>query len=191
MSFGWNMKRILALTYIIFISANTSVCFAEASDVDWKFYGGAPTDDGHTLCFYDANGVVREPAGQIRVWIKCLLQKEADAINIKKSFDGRILDGAARKVARYYVPPIAKVETLNSDQAMSITTYEETADISDIQPRAQIFYELNCPEKMERELSISILNNGKHGDRDKPSEWKYIPPEGNAARLLRLICPAD
>jgi hypothetical protein len=36
---------------------------------------------------------------------------------------------------------------------LSIVQYEVAADKSHIQPRASIFYELNCPERMLRELS--------------------------------------
>src|SRR6266851_4094922 len=47
----------------------------------------------------------------------------------------------------------------------------------------------SCAERMLRELSISIQTKGQGGSRDKPGDWKYVPPEGNAARLLKILCP--
>jgi hypothetical protein len=62
-------------------------------------------------------------------------------------------------------------------------------NMSDIAPRARIFYELNCSEKMLRELSIYIqAADGKSGSRDKPREWQYVSPETNGTRLLKLVC---
>jgi hypothetical protein len=100
------------------------------------------------------------------------------------------LENAAKKVARYYIPPIALVEeNIDFDRSIAITAYEETANIGHIQPTARIFYELNCFDRMLRELSISIERNNKSGSRDKPTDWKYVPPEGNGATLLKLLCP--
>jgi hypothetical protein len=42
---------------------------------------------------------------------------------------------------------------------------------------------------MMRELSFDIMVNGKSGSLDKPSDWKYVPPEGNGASLLKILCP--
>ena len=61
---------------------------------------------------------------------------------------------------------------------------EQLADLSYIQPFSRIFYEFNCPEKMSRELSISMLS----GREDRPTNWQYIPPEGNGANLNKLLC---
>jgi len=74
---------------------------------------------------------------------------------------------------------------------MVITGYEETANISNIQPRARIFYELNCSDRMLRELSIYVQANGKAGSRDKPGDWSNVPPEGNGASLLKILCSRD
>ena len=56
-----------------------------------------------------------------------------------------------------YVPPYAAInDNVDYNKSMEITLAEEIADLSYIQPRASIFYELNCSERMLRELSISI-----------------------------------
>jgi hypothetical protein len=160
----------LKLAYIFFAATGISTGVAQGLNIDWKFYGGAPAQGDELECFYDAKGVVQTPDRDIRVWIKCLAQKDLDSINIEKAFGGRILKNTAAKIAHYYLPPIGSIQTLDVDQAMTITQYEETANIGDIEPRAQIFYELNCPDRMIRELSIDIVDaNGKRGARDTAS----------------------
>src|SRR5690348_12106694 len=91
--------------------------FAQGLSVDWKYYGGGPVTvtnaygvDDQTVCFYDAKGITR-PGAHIRVWIKCLNQKDVDDVDISKDFDGAILENTARKIASYYVPPFARVES--------------------------------------------------------------------------------
>ena len=158
-------------------------------DVDWKLYGGAtPADEGYNVCFYDAGGVFRAPDGHIRVWTKCLPQKNLDSVDIKNEFDGRILENTAEKAAHHYIPPISAAMTIDADQSLQFTLYEEIANISSIEPHAKIFYELNCPERMMRELSIYIQTDGKSGSSDKPHDWKYSSPESNGARLLKILC---
>jgi hypothetical protein len=161
---------------------------ARAADVDWKVYGFASVAASE-VCFYDEKGVARMADGHLRVWTKCVAQQQMDALDIQRDFDGKILETTARKVASYYVPPIAAVEDINFNQALVITQYEMIANISYIKPHSTIFYELNCPQKMMRELSISILVNGQSGFVDKPRPWKFVPPEGNGASLVKLVCP--
>ncbi len=157
--------------------------------VDWKLYGFAVVNGESQFCFYDSKGVSQRPDKHLRVWTKCLAQTDIEAIDITKDFDGQIVKNAAQKVAHYYVPPIARVQTVDAEQSVVIAGYEETANIGIIQPRAQIFYELDCSERMLQELSISINANGKVGSVSKPGEWKYVAPEGNASSLLTILCP--
>jgi hypothetical protein len=179
-----NRRRMDLVAWTLLSLFGATVSRAQASDVDWKFYGGAALD-GVSECFYEANGIIRGAAGHIRVWTKCIPQKDIESIDIEKDFAGKILKNTADKVAHYYVPPIESVETAD---AISVTLYEETADIAHIQPTAQIFYEIHCQGRMLRELSISLHTNGTSGSRDGPSNWRYVAPEGNAATLLSLLC---
>ena len=168
--------RYLALVVLI-----ASPRFAEASNVDWKFYGGADLVGAvageHSICFYDENGVDRRSDGHIRVWVKCLPQKDLDAFDMEQARNKSILEETGRRVASYYVPPVGRLEDLNQGQALTITGYEVIADMGDIKPQAQIFYELNCSERMLRELSMHIESGGKSGSFDKPRDWRYVPPE--------------
>jgi hypothetical protein len=162
---------------------------AWAAGVDWKMYGTVSIDGG-VVCFYEANGVVRA-SRTLHVWTKCLLQKDLDKIDLTKEDElGRkILNSTARKVIDGYIPPIALVEDATYDQAITVIQYEETAKLGYIEPHSQIFYELNCSERMLRELSLHVQANGKEGFSNKPSDWKYVAPETNGARLLTILCP--
>jgi hypothetical protein len=112
------MKCVATFTCILFIVVGAQAGVAEALSVDWKYYGGASVRGDNKFCFYDAKGVVQRPDGHIRVWTKCLPQKEMDSVDIEKDFDGKILENTAQKVARYYMPPLAAIEAIDANQAM-------------------------------------------------------------------------
>src|SRR6266436_3955817 len=169
------MKRVGTLASILFTVMYAPAGMAQTLSVDWKYYGGAPID-GDTLCFYEAKGVILRPDGHVRVWTECLLLKELDSIDIKSDLGKKIMENTVQKVGHYYVPPIAVVEDIDVNQSAVITQYEETANISYLQPRAQILYELNCSERMLQELSIDIRGSGSS---NKPRDWKFVPPKGN------------
>jgi hypothetical protein len=158
---------------------------AQAADVDWKMYGAASIPD-RVVCFYESKGLVAQPT--LRVWTKCLLQKDLDSVDFDSELGKKIIENAVRKMTDIYVPPIALVEDINFDQAMEVAGCEETANLSNIQPQASIFYELNCSERMMRQLSTHVLVKGKGRSDDKPKSWEYVPPEGNGARLLKILC---
>jgi hypothetical protein len=72
---------------------------------------------------------------------------------------------------------------------VGIVTAEQTANIAHIQPSAQIYYEINCTDRMLRELSITVRTSGGATEgKHTPSNWRDVPPEGNAATLLKLLC---
>jgi hypothetical protein len=178
---GWQCLGIVLSTVMTIASE------AHGADVDWKVYEAASVA-GPEFCFYDANGVVRTPDGNVRAWTKCLPQKDMDAIDIEHDFGGKLLEDAARKIKEGCVPPSVAAGTLEFDQVPGIVAYEEIANLGSIQPHTNIFYELNCAQKMLRELSIHISVNGKSGSIDKPTPWEFVPPEGNGAMLLKLLC---
>jgi hypothetical protein len=182
-------RSLLLLVMLITVGSAPAAGLAQALSVDWKLYGFALVDGDSEQCFYDAKGITHEPEGHIRVWTKCLLKKDLDGIDIQKDFDGQILENTAQKVAHYYVPPIAEVQTIDAKQAVTVTLSEETANISNIRPHARIFYEFNCSERMLRALSITIQTNGKFGSSQIPGQWEYVAPETNAATLLKILCP--
>ena len=77
------MKSIGAIAIVLFTIVVPRAGLAQTTDVDWKLYGG-DTTGGISFCFYDANGVVRGPEDHIRVWIKCLSQKDMEGIELSK-----------------------------------------------------------------------------------------------------------
>lgn len=162
--------------------------WAWAADVDWKMYGMASFDDGVVVCFYDAKGVTRTADKHLRVWAKCLPQKDLDGVDIKGELGRKIVENAARKVIDKYIPPIAVVENIDFDQAMGVMQYEETANLSGVQSHARFFYELNCSERLIQRLSTYVRINGKDGFDEKPSGWDHVPPEGSGATLLKILC---
>jgi hypothetical protein len=178
------MRAVVGLAIIVVGSAA-----ALASDIDWKFYGGAEITGISYQCFYDAAGVAKQPDTHVRVWTKCLSVKEIDSIDTEKESFKKIAESTARKLIEGYVPPIIAIKKIEFDKITDVTGSEEVANAGDIQPHSRIFYELNCSEKMLRELSISIQENNKSGTSDKPSNWRYVSPETNGATLLQILCP--
>ena len=179
------MRIIVACSLALALSS-----LARAADVDWKLYGGT-SGAGPSFCFYEANSVVHSPGGYIRAWTKCLAQKDLESVDMDSEVGKRIVDNAARKLSAMYVPPIAIVQDMDFNQAVVVIQYEETANLSNIEPQAQIFGELNCSERMMRRLSTSIHANGQSGSQNTPSEWEYVAPEGNGATLLKILCPTQ
>ena len=174
-------SRVIALTAMVAYGLVT----AGAADVDWKMYGTASVEGG-SVCFYDAN-IIRTPG--LRVWTKCLLQKDMDALDADSEIGKKIVESAARKVVDGYIPPLAVLEDISFDQAIGVIQYEETAKLSGIQPHARFFYELNCSERMMRRLSTYVRIKGRDSFNDNPSSWEYVPPEGTGATLLKILCP--
>ena len=167
------VKGIAILACVLFTVVAPPPGFAQASGVDWKLYGGASVE-GDSVCFYEAKGVVRGPEDHMRVWIKCLLRKDMD------NFAGKIdVEKIGRKLIAGYVPPIVVVGAMNFDQITDIAIIEAYANTGQVKPAAQILYELNCSERMLRELSFST--KGKSVSR-RPLDWKYSRQKGTPRR---------
>ena len=184
------MKFNNVLIATLLLASSVTVCTsARAADVDWKIYGSITVDAGPQYCFYELRGAVETPERHVRVWTKCLPRKAIDAIDKEKEFDGSIVRNAARKFIDKYTPPIASVEILDREDLMLFTLYEETANLSGIQPTIRVYYELDCARSMLRELSIDVLkaDGGITSGRNE-REWKYIAPETNGQRLQALLC---
>ncbi len=161
----------LAKLILIACIALMAAPIAMAEDVDWKLYGGA-TLSGPSFCFYDAHSVSRNSTGTIRVWTKCLAQKDLDSVLL----DNRMVDSAANKILEGYVPPIVVFGKMDFDQVPSIVGYEEIANAGAIKPQAQIYDELNCLERMSRRLSTSMYVEGG-------ADTKVSQANGNMCRL--------
>jgi hypothetical protein len=177
-----------AIFVLLFTVIGATGGLAQRANVDWKYYGGATIGNDPEQCFFEAKGIVRPAENHVRVWTKCLSQKDLDAIDIEKDYNGTILENTAQKRAHGYLPPIALTETLDDDQITIAITYEESANVSGIRPTSRIFYELNCAERAVQELSLNFELDGKIFSRETPGSWKHAPPETNAARMLNILC---
>ena len=175
--------RIIAACALVLMLASS----VQAADVDWKFYGGASIA-GPSSCFYDANTVAHTSSGYVRVWTKCLAQKDLVGERAKSDID-KITGNAIRKAREGYVPPIIVFGKMEFDKALDVALYEEVANLVAIEPQAEIFEELNCSERMMRSLSVSLHVNGQSRFENKSGDWNYVAPEGNAATLLKILCP--
>ena len=178
------MRAVVGLAIIVVCSAA-----AQASGVDWKLYGSAEIGGISYQCFYDADGIVKQPDTHVRVWTKCLSVKDIDSIETNKELLNKLVETAAQKIAHGYVPPIIAIGKMEFDKIADATGAEEIADNGDIQSSSRIFYELNCSEKMLRELSLTFIENDRSGSSDKPRDWKYVAPETNGATLHKILCP--
>ena len=193
MSSPWhNVARLRALglrlsSVVVFTLA--AYGYGSAEDIDWKLFGGASLD-GPSLCFYDQAGLVRLPERRIRVWTKCLTQKDLDvALSATNHAASRVIDQAAAKVVSGYVPPIVASGQLGSDKIGLIAEEELWADQGSIEPQSQMLAEFDCSQRMHRQLSFTVRVQGKFRSDDKIHDWEYVPSEGNAAQLLKLLCP--
>jgi len=179
--------KLLALIVLIAVASPSTV--AKASDTDWKLYGASTVHELEDLCFFDMKGAVKGTDNHVKVWTKCLHKEAMDAVDIKKDCGGQIMDRAARKMLDRYIPPMALVEDdVDFDRATTFAVYEETANVANFEPAARILYELDCSQQMLRELSIEINSDGKSNSKHTANEWKYVPPETNGARLLKIVC---
>jgi hypothetical protein len=161
---------------------------AETQSQNWVYYGGAQNVSKQSISlFYSQNSVDRTSIGFIRFWTKGLLDADTDKAAVKKK--DSLITNSARRFAANYLPQIATIEKLTHDQLLSVIVSEEIADNADLEPQSRIFYELDCSGKRMRELSISVRSsNGLWSSDDLEKPFKFIAPETNANRLLRLIC---
>ncbi len=179
--------RALIATATLLIAMVWQPC--TAAPVDWKFYGGLKLSREELLAFFDADGLIRRPDGHIEVWTKSISQSAVHRlIEGKGTVQDQLVKRAAQRIASKYVLPYGTVDAVDSDLYIDLVTYEVVADIGNIDPEASILYEINCSDRILRELSLFLRVHGKTQQSDKPLEWKHAPPESNAANLLRLAC---
>jgi hypothetical protein len=176
------MRQLVSLSLGLMTLMGSALSGAHAADVDWKLYGAASFPAGEQWCFYDVQGVTQTPEGYLRVWTKCLQQKELDAVDPKQ-----IVEDSAKRIISGYVPPIVVGDIMKFDQIPLIVPYEQIADANSINPTVRIYYELDCSQKRLHELSMRFSVNGKDKEANE-RPWQFVSPEGNGATLLKLLC---
>lgn len=180
------MKRSFVAGLLLLVPV---AAIAQTDDVDWKFYGGANVTNHTSLCFYDEKSIESLENKNVKVWVKCAASEDLDKLDANSDAEKRIVAASVEKLHNRYVPPVVTViHDLNSEQITSLIIYEETANSDLIKPESRLLYELNCPERQIRTLSVSFHLHGKDGGSDSPGNWMDISPETNVARLFKLLC---
>lgn len=182
------MRSATMLMMLVIIATSAGIVFANEVGVDWKLFGAVDYDDGNNFCFFDASGIVREPSGFLRVWTKCLSEKEIAGVDVQKQYREKITDETAQKIVDHYVPPFALVREIDASQALGITQHEVIANIANITPKSRVLIELNCHDQMVRELSLYVRTKYKPIYRNEPQDWQYSSPETNGNSLLKILC---
>jgi hypothetical protein len=178
-----NAARTLVLSIFAFGPVSTDL--AKAQYADWKLHG-ATSASPHVVCFYDAKGVARPTEGQLRVWTKCIETTKLD--NAGDERRKKLIESAADKVARGYVPPIVAAGKKEAGAITTIALMEEAANQADIQPLVKVSYEIDCERQIMRELSLHVSLDGTQGIRDKPTAWTYVLSQTNAETLFQILC---
>lgn len=154
--------------------------------------GNGPLRHSFRVCFGAAQFRRRRATilsgRRLRVWTKCLLVQDIQAIDLKNDYGGRIWNAAQRKVDEHYVPPLARLEDLDFDTMMRTIAYEQIANISTIRPLVLAYVELDCSERMMRNLDTTAQSGDERQTNRHPSDWQHIAPESGAAALLKLLC---
>jgi hypothetical protein len=184
--------RALGVTLILALAYISGTAYAQSRGSEWKMYGAVNFGPagGEQRLFFDAASVVRRNIGHVEVWTNTLSQEALDdAEASKSSLHEKIVASAAEKKTGGYRPPLARVNEVDDDSVTQIIADETAADLAGIEPTMQILYELDCPNRLLRDLSVHLFVNGKPQTKETPSEWKHVPPEGSAANLLKILCP--
>lgn len=183
-----NLRRATLITMLVVLV----ISCLEASAADWKFLGGFQLKQkrGDTIAYYDTESVQYLSNGNVRVWIKAVYASEVDRLLTTKNKE--IIKTTADKVANGYYPPYVLLNPYpqtSFDTYMEIVTWEEAANHAEIKPRAKIFFEINCKDKMIQTLS-SVIYRGDGGTASTSGigKWDYIGPESNGETLQKILC---
>jgi hypothetical protein len=138
------------------------------------------------VCFYGSANVFRAN-GRLSVWTKCLAKEDLDSA-VQADATGSLSDVAADKIAHDYIPPIAKLTTLQGDQIVDAVMNEELANDGNIRPLITALREIDCSKRRTRELSVIMPMDGLVHSSDTPQDWHSVPNVGELASLSRLLC---
>lgn len=158
---------------------------------DWKLVGVAKTPLGEpATCFYDQTSLDRSAGNHLKAWIECLADGDMDAIG--KTAEKTLVNKAAEKIVRGYVPPYVKANMPDSQKAafefVSSSTFSElVADEASIEPSLRMFIELDCAGKAIRLLNAEAPKQSMTGT-SQIGDWEPVPPDSTAQNLGRIAC---
>ena len=177
---------VMILICVLFVSTH-------AQGANWKYFGASLIKNGNEtdLCFYDSNSIKYSHSGIVRVWTKTLNKsKIKDILDASpKSKNSLLVQKIGKAIISGYIPPIISIVHKHGLDLMTVIGCEVVADKAEIQPSAQILWELSCRNKTIRCLSISMFdNNGRIIGASRNGPWDYIAPETNADALQKILC---
>lgn len=178
--------RLVALLALAGASA-----YAQTGDPAWKQYGAADfgKNGGLLVLFFDAAGLIHRSNGNVEVWTKGLPRKAIErALSASSPMHKKIFDVAEHRITAMDRPLLSTSVELDKYQMADVLINEVAANVANIDATERIMYELDCPNRMVRELSEMFVIDGKPGSQDTPQEWKHISPETAVATLFKLIC---
>jgi len=101
----------IAITAVITLFA--TFASAQTANVDWKYYSRAvvsgKTGKIEMTCFYDASSIDDPTSGHVRVWTKCIDEKDMSNFDYNSDLGKKIIKATAQKMADHYVPPYALI----------------------------------------------------------------------------------
>ena len=169
------------------IGAGTLGLQAQTKPLDWKLYGFRKVSSDQMELFYERSQIKHVQTGYVLVWTMELSTEEIEAA--RRAMGKDLIDRVERKVAANYVPPYGRIKELRHDEMITVISSEEIANDAEIQPRARLLYELDCPGRMYRERSIYTASDGTTRTPDTTSRWQLLAPQTGAASLITLVCP--
>ena len=169
------------------IGAGTLGLRAQTKPLDWKLYGLTKVGPDQMELFYERSQIKHVQTGYVLVWTMELSAKEIEAV--RRAMGKDLIDRVERKVAANYVPPYGRIKELSRDEMNAVISSEEIANDAEIQPRARLLYELDCPGRMYRERSIYTASDGTTHTLDTTSRWQLLAPQTDVASLTTLLCP--
>jgi hypothetical protein len=184
------IMKTVALVALLAL-AGVSAADAQTGDTDWKQYGAADfgKNGGLLVMFFDAAGLIHRSNGHVEVWTKGLSRKAIDrALSASSPMHKKIFDVAEHRITAMDRPLLSTIVELDKYQMADVLMNEVAANVANIDATERIMYELDCPNRMVRELSGMFVLDGKPGSQDTPQEWKHISPETAVATLFKLIC---
>ena len=69
-----------------------------------------------------------------------------------------------------------------------VIMYESVANLAFIDPKERDLYEIDCGNRLYRELSVYFTDGKRSFRRDVPSEWHHVAPQTTEANLLKIVC---
>jgi hypothetical protein len=178
------MKPPVGLAVILCASTTLP---AQQSIHDWRIVG-ATSGSTRAYVFYDANSVRKLPNGHLEVWLKAIPADDAYKAADELSRNQAYLDAVDKKMARGYVPPVALEQKLSKEDILIAVIKEEVANSADIQPIMRMLEEVDCENRVTRDVSLQQHIDGKDESVEKTGEWQHIAPETNMSRLHLAIC---